>query len=95
VICRIAASQVIINPGGPQPAIVPVDLEAASTEDCLAMAASINDTFGKLDGRTRVAQPRRIRYTTYSPRFGGTHWVRIEQLERWGRAARIEGTITG
>jgi len=36
--------------GGAQPAIVPVDLESATTEDCLAQAGSISDTFGRLDG---------------------------------------------
>ena len=40
----------IINAGGPQPAIVPMDLKGATKQNYRDLAATIEQQFGKLDG---------------------------------------------
>lgn len=40
----------IVNPGGPEPAIVPLDLAAASPENFRELAEKIESEFGRLDG---------------------------------------------
>jgi NAD(P)-dependent dehydrogenase (short-subunit alcohol dehydrogenase family) len=40
----------IVDAGGPQPAIIPLDLEGASYDDYLQVADSIEKEFGRLDG---------------------------------------------
>ncbi|MBK1718424.1 SDR family NAD(P)-dependent oxidoreductase [Thiocystis violacea] len=45
----------ILAEGHPEPAILPLNLETASEQDCLAAANSIGDTFGRLDGLAHCA----------------------------------------
>lgn len=45
-----AVYDLIVNSGGPQPAIVPLDLKGATRQHYKDMASTIDSQFGKLDG---------------------------------------------
>lgn len=45
-----AVYDLIVNSGGPQPAIVPLDLKGATRQNYKDMASTIENQFGKLDG---------------------------------------------
>ena len=45
----------ILEQGGPEPAILPLDLERAKESDYIAAANLIGDTFGRLDGLAHCA----------------------------------------
>ena len=65
----------ILEQGGPEPAILPLDLESATEADYNAAANIIGDTFGRLDGLVHCAAfaPYLSRIDDYDP----DEWERV------------------
>ena len=51
--------------------------------------------FDWMDKRSREGVPKDIDYTTWSPRYGGAYWVRIDEFEQAGKPARVRAKLEG
>lgn len=68
----------IESSGGPEPAILPLDLEEASESDFFAAANLLGDTFGRLDGLAHCAA-----FAPYLSRiddYDATEWDRVIRI---------------
>jgi NAD(P)-dependent dehydrogenase (short-subunit alcohol dehydrogenase family) len=68
----------IENSSGPQPAIYPIDLAGATEQDYIAMAQSLFDTFGRLDGLLHNAAELGER--TSISNYSSDTWQRVMQI---------------
>ena len=51
--------------------------------------------YRKYTGQGRDPEPERVRFVTYTPRYGSCHWVAVFALEQTYEKAVVEGTRKG
>jgi len=67
----------IVAAGGPEPLLLPADLEGISPDDCQAIVAQLNSDFGRLNGLIHCA----ARFDGLTPHghLAGDEWLRVMQ----------------